>query len=136
MITNTSTKLVAGLSNHDARALAPDMRQSPEWLMGMKKDAKQSEFACFIRNHTPAAVRLSIPFGIVESAPKMTKEAHHAFLQKNRERYGTKEASIIPTPTSAHDGEAPSPTIIQPSATKASPPTIPDDFDPTKPAPR
>ena len=37
ILANTSTKLVAGLRDKNARALATDMRTTPEWLLSLRK---------------------------------------------------------------------------------------------------
>jgi hypothetical protein len=95
VLANTTTKLVAGLTDRDARALATDMRTTPDFLLSLRKHKSASEFGCFIKNYTPAAVRLTIPFGVIEDAPKMTKEEHKALRQKNRERYGTSSSANV-----------------------------------------
>src|SRR5208337_1774878 len=116
VITNTRTKLVAGLSYKDAAALSRDMRQGPEWLMSMKKCNDHSEFACYIKDVTPQAVCVSVPFGTVEKAPPMSKEKHEALLKRNRERYGTHEApkkeasNEVSRPQSASVNTTPPPT--------------------------
>jgi hypothetical protein len=73
VMTNTAIKLVGGLSVEDARVLAGNMRCTPEFLLGMKKHeaAKITQFACWVRNHTPSAIRLNVPLGIMEALPKI-----------------------------------------------------------------
>jgi hypothetical protein len=95
VLANTTTKLVAGLTDRDARALATDMRTSPDFLLSLRKHEKSSEFGCFIKNYTPHAVRLTIPFGVIENAPKMSPEEHKALRQRNRERYGTSGSANV-----------------------------------------
>jgi hypothetical protein len=95
ILANTSTKIVAGLRDKNARALATDMRTTPDWLLSLRKHNKISEFGCFIKNHTPHAVRLSIPLGVIEDAPKMSAEEHRALRQRNRERYGTSTSANV-----------------------------------------
>ena len=55
---NTSIKIAGGVSDKDARALASDMRTTPDFIAGMAKHAKSTEFACYVRNYTNNAVRL------------------------------------------------------------------------------
>lgn len=62
---------------------------------GIKWQGAASEFGCFIKNHTPNAVRLTIPFGLIEDAPKMSPEEHKALRQRNRERYGTSSSANV-----------------------------------------
>jgi hypothetical protein len=95
VLANTSTKLVAGITHHDARVLAPDMRQSPDWLLSMKKGEESSEFACYVRNHTQQAVKLTIPFGVVEKAPQMTDEVHKALREANRRRLAARDDTPV-----------------------------------------
>jgi hypothetical protein len=84
---NTSIKLAGGVSDKDARALAADMRTDADFITSMKKQTRSTEFACYVRNHTANALRLEIPFGSLERAPKMTAAQHAALVSRNRERY-------------------------------------------------
>jgi hypothetical protein len=84
---NTSIKLAGGVSDRDARALAPDMRTSPDFIVDMKKYSGSTEFACSIRNLTSSAIRLKIPFGTLEGAPTMTAAQHAQVVAANRRRY-------------------------------------------------
>lgn len=70
MAGNTATKIVGPVSMQDARYLAHEMRTSPEFLRSMKKEKSHSEFGMYIRNTTATALRVQVPFGIVESAPR------------------------------------------------------------------
>jgi hypothetical protein len=116
---NTSIKLAAGVSDKDARALASDMRTSAEFIASMKKRAKSTEFACYVRNYTENAVRLEIPFGALEKAPKMTEEAHREVVARSRARFGVRSttsdkdaAEPEPKPSPQRDEEV---TIPQPA---------------------
>lgn len=84
---NTSIKLAGGVSDKDARSLAPDMRSSADFITSMKKQDRSTEFACYVRNYTNNAVRLEIPFGSLERSPKMAVAQHDILIQRNRERY-------------------------------------------------
>ena len=95
---NTSIKLAGGVSDKDARALAADMRTTADFITGMTKRARSSEFACFVRNYTGSAVRLDIQFGALEAAPKMPAEKHRQLIAKNRERYAALGDQPSPTP--------------------------------------
>jgi hypothetical protein len=57
----------------------------------MRKHARYSEFACFIRNVTARPVRLCVPFGQMESRPRLSEAELEALLERNRERYGATE---------------------------------------------
>jgi hypothetical protein len=99
---NTSIKLAGGVSERDARSLAPDMRTTADFVTSMKKHARSTEFACSIRNVTSNAVRLQIPFGTLEAAPRMS-EAELGHLQDhNRKLYAVGRSELpsdLVTPT-------------------------------------
>ena len=38
-----------GVSDHDARLLAPDMRLSADFIDAARRSAKATEFACYVR---------------------------------------------------------------------------------------
>ncbi len=62
---STVTKLVGPVSVSDARFLAGEMRTHPELFSGMKKEKQYAEFGMFIRNVTPRAIKVQVPFGVV-----------------------------------------------------------------------
>jgi hypothetical protein len=117
---NTSIKLAGGVSDKDARALASDMRTTPDFITGMAKHSKSTEFACYVRNYTSNAVRLEIPFGTLERAPKMTPAEQAQLVARNRERYAAERHQ--PRPAAAKPGTTPGPTA------PASPPPPTDDW--------
>jgi hypothetical protein len=84
---NTSIKIAGGVSDKDARALAADMRTTADFLTGMAKHARSTEFACYVRNYTTNAVRLTIPFGALEAAPRMSADEQALVIASNREHY-------------------------------------------------
>ena len=112
---NTSIKLAGGVSDRDARSLAADMRTSADTIASMRKSGSGTEFSCYVRNLTERALRLEIPFGTLEAAPKMTKEQEEALVARNRERYAvspeparTEPANLPPQgETQAHASLAP-----------------------------
>jgi len=86
MMTNTSIKLAGGISDRDAKQLAPEMHVSPDTLTGMLKERSQTNFAAFVRNVTPQAMKLSIPFGTAEDLPRMPEESFEILLNASRKR--------------------------------------------------
>jgi TraM recognition site of TraD and TraG len=74
MAGNTVIKIAGPISNQDARYLAPEMRTTPEFLRSMQKTSSYAEFAVHIRNQTPRAVRVQVPFGVVEAQNSAAKE--------------------------------------------------------------
>jgi hypothetical protein len=87
IMTNASIKLAGGVSSADAHALAPNMGTTHEFLAGVRKYARSTEFATYVRNLTETAITLNIPFGTLESAPRMSDEAYACVIAANRQRY-------------------------------------------------
>jgi hypothetical protein len=96
---NTSVKIAGGISDRDARALAPDMRTNAEFVTSARKREHSTEFACYVRNMTDTAVKLTIPFGTLEGASPMSRQAHAALIERNRARYATSSDPARPTAT-------------------------------------
>lgn len=84
MMTNPAIRFAGGVSQKDANALDSDMRTSNDVLMATRKRAKSTEFACYVRNLTPAAVTLQVPIGLAENEPRMTSEAHALLRDRSR----------------------------------------------------
>ena len=84
---NTSMKCVGGVSAKDARALADDLRTSSDFIEGMRRRGPRTEFAVWLKQLTPHAIRLSVPLGFLERQPLLSEEAFEALLDENRERY-------------------------------------------------
>ena len=96
---NTSIKLAGGVSDRDARSMAPDMRTTPTFILEQHKGAKETHFACYLRNVTPTALSLAVPFGTMEQEPTMSDEAYRALLQSNRARVSDRApADCEPSP--------------------------------------
>ena len=91
IMTNTSIKLAGGLSDKDNREMSREMRTSPDFIAGMTKEHKQTNFAAYVRNITPQAMQLSVPFGTVENLPKMPDKSFELLLEASRRR-------LSPTP--------------------------------------
>ena len=87
LISNTGIKLMGGLSDRDARALAPDMRTSSDFLTDTQKGEGGATFNCFVRNYTPRGIHLGIAFGVLEAEPTMSAEAHRKLRATNRATY-------------------------------------------------
>lgn len=76
IMTNPAIRFAGGVSQKDAHALDADMRTTAGFLMGMRKRTAETEFACYIRNVTPATLALRIPLGRAEREPRMDDEAY------------------------------------------------------------
>jgi hypothetical protein len=90
---NTSIKMCGGISHADARQLANDFQSTPEFLFSQKKDnrsgrdSQSSNWACYVRNLTPHAVSITVPFFALRDAPKMSEASYRKLLERNRARF-------------------------------------------------
>jgi hypothetical protein len=97
VMTSTAIKLVGGLSDRDANAFKGDMHTEPEFLLGMRKKERETQFACFVRNLTERPIPLTIRFGTMEAQPQLTLDAYHALRAQNRSRFSaTTNESTLP----------------------------------------
>ena len=87
VMASTAIKLVGGVSARDASVMAREMGCEPEFLQGMRKGARHTEFACFVRNQTPRPIRLAVPFGQMEGQERMDWGEQHKLLRVVRFRY-------------------------------------------------
>lgn len=92
---NTSIKLAGGISDRDARSMAADMRTTPTFLLEQRKAARSTQFACYLRNVTPTALSLSVPFGMIEQHPTMSGEAYRRLENENRGRISLSSEPIV-----------------------------------------
>ncbi len=138
---NTSLKCVGGVSAKDARALADELHTTTDFIESMKRQHGRSEFAVWLKQTTPHAIRLSVPLGFLERQPLLTEEALRATLDANRARYcGTRDEvrGFVPYEP------APVPTAMPSAITddrKQAPSRLPEAVEPvagpapTQPAP-
>ncbi len=106
-------KLAGGVSDKDARALAPDMRCSPEFIAAQASTREASTFAAYVRGVTPAALSLSIPRGTLERMPTMSEAAYAQMRAANRARYTANlertappsDRALVPEPATLRPGK-------------------------------
>lgn len=91
---NTSIKFAGGVAAKDARAIAEDMRATPSFIQGMRKGRNATEFACFIKNAIPTALRVSVPFGTVEAHGRLSDVDYEVLRERNRQSYCWDAAAI------------------------------------------
>jgi hypothetical protein len=95
---NTSVKLAGGLGFTDSRWLSHDMETTPEFLKAQRRDGRDkpewTELACYVRNYTPNALSLTVPFYALENMPQMTAAEYAEMLKANQQRV----SSYSPTP--------------------------------------
>ena len=90
---NTSIKFAGGVSNKDARQLAPMMSCLPELIEAQPKGS----FAAYVRGVTKSTLPLEFPFGHMENMERMTDAEFKQFRAAMREKYAV--------PISEFDGE-------------------------------
>ena len=61
---NTAIKLAGGVSTQDAKALAPDMRTTSDFIM----EQKSLNFACYVKGQPTVSVH--VPIGILDKEPQ------------------------------------------------------------------
>lgn len=95
ILANTSFKCVGGVSSKDARALSDELRTTTDFIEGMRRRGERSEFAVWLKQSTPQAIRLSVPLGFVERQPIMSEEAFADLVEMNRARYCGTMADVV-----------------------------------------
>ena len=115
---NTSIKMAGGVSMSDARAMAPDLRTTPEFILSQPK----LHFACHIRNVTPQAVSVPVLVGVMEDQPTLSRYAYERLLEANCIRVSLPKEVPSDTFTTTDD---------EPVADDAN---LNADDDPTKPS--
>jgi hypothetical protein len=112
---NTTIKLAGGISDRDARSMAPDMRTTPSFILEQHKHDVGTQFACYIRNHTGTALSLKLPFGALEGQRMMSDQAFLHLLQENRSRISIPAGLAPPAAeTTAPGTPTPEPTPSTP----------------------
>jgi len=104
---NTSTKIVGGVSDKDARAFASDMRTSPDTITAMRKFDDHAEFAISVKNVTGGTMRLRVPFGHMEHMKRMTEAEFGQLRDVQRMRYSVPVEEVRATLSSVVDGIEP-----------------------------
>ena len=68
LLANASVKVVGGLSHKDNQAFASEMNTDKDFLASLQKHESGTEFGLWVKNVIPDTLRLSVPFGLLESA--------------------------------------------------------------------
>ena len=91
---NTAIKFAGGVSNKDARSLAPMLGCTPEFIEAKPKGS----FAASLRGLTKAALPLQFPLGHMEDMPRMSQRDRQALQEAMRHRYATHYSEVIAEP--------------------------------------
>lgn len=113
----TTVKYAGGVSADDARMLAANMGTDPQFILAQTRDPARppqrpnwTRYAFFLRNVTPKAVSVTVPFHTIETLPKMSDAQHAAFIKQNNGRLSGIALHETPTPqTPAVDTPTPPP---------------------------
>ena len=84
---NTSFKVAGGVSAKDARQLADELHTTADFVQSVRRKGDRTEFAVWLKQLTPRAIRLSVPLGHLERQPTLTEEAYDDLIARNRARY-------------------------------------------------
>lgn len=120
---NTSIKMFGGAGYSDARLLANEFQNTPDFLFSQKKDNRDplhpqwTDWACYIRNVTSRAVSITVPFYALRDAPKMTEASYRTLLANNRARYAADPDMAVPAPESPPTGQNPADSSPAPTTT-------------------
>jgi hypothetical protein len=87
VLSSTTIKFAGGVSSPDARTLAPEYRCDSDFLLAQKREAKQTHFACYVKNYTNTALSIAIPLGFVESLPTLNADEQEFLTENNRDLY-------------------------------------------------
>lgn len=128
LFANTSIKFVGGVSDRDAHAIARELRCAPAFVQSQPTGS----WAAYVKNYTPTAFSLKIPFGTMEALHKMGQADRITVQEHMRNRY-----AALPEPPSVrlHHPDLPwrlDPKPEEPKAKKPADKPPPPDF-PTAP---
>jgi hypothetical protein len=119
---NTSLKFAGGVSARDARAFAEELHTTSDFIEGMRRRRDRTEFAAWLKNMTPGAVRLTAPLGYLERQPTASGEAFERLIAANRARHCGVLAEAAP-PDLAGDLDTPT-AAPEPTPTRAVGPVL------------
>lgn len=128
VMASTSLKFAGGVSARDARALADDMRTDADFIRSMRKRSGQSEFAAYVKNHTPRALRINVPLGHLESQPQLGPDQQTALIDANRVRYCSPLDEV-----KAYIDASTAPSVKVGETAESAPVCVPDPAPPTVP---
>ena len=125
---NTAIKFAGGVSNKDARALAPMLGCTPEFIESQPKGS----FAASVRGLTTTALPLRFPLGHMENLPRMSAKEREALQIAMRERFAVHYSKLM---TAASEPDATGAEVPQSEAAKRqqSKPDTPKPDDPDRP---
>ena len=88
---NTSIKFAGSVSTNDARAMAPDMRTTADFIV----EQPRLHFAAHLRHVTPNAVSIPVSAGLLEAEPRMDEHDYRLLRERNSLRVSIPEEVVI-----------------------------------------
>jgi hypothetical protein len=121
---SVSIKLTGGVNHDDALEMAKEMQCSAAFVQGMRKNERRgyTEFACYVRHHTPHPVTLAVPFGVMESLPAMSAPSYMQLLEANRARVAHVPELSAPSPAPDKEKASRGEPVTEPTPPPAEPP--------------
>lgn len=133
-LTNTSLKCAGGVSARDARALASELHTTTDFIEGMRRRRDHSEFAMWLKNRTPTALRVDVPLGFLERQATLSEEDYDRLIAQNRSRYCGTIADVLSFDVASQPTPAPQPAP-EPHPERQPPPSPGLEPEPPAPAP-
>jgi hypothetical protein len=126
---NTAIKFAGGVSNKDARALAPMLGCTPEFIESQPKGS----FAASVRGLTTTALPLRFELGTMEKLARMSKSERQSLQEEMRRRYAVHYSEL--SQPAAKEGSESEQSDMSPSGSEPAPTKPPFKPQP-KPAQR
>jgi hypothetical protein len=112
---STAIKLIGPIEYGDRVSLAREMNTTPEFIGAMRSyDNSLTEWAAHVRtnNMTPSAIKLTVPFGILERMPKSKRSPDHVAPEPAPKPRSQAEAAV--PPQQAPESGSPAAELIEP----------------------
>lgn len=122
---STAIKFAGGVSAGDADEIAAEMRAEADFVQGMRKRKDATEFACFVRNVTPQALKVSVPLGVVERLGTQGTGEYQDLVDANRSRYCVSLEELERRMEEGNADEAPTPSQPAPRRFEPAPEATP-----------
>jgi hypothetical protein len=105
-------------SDDEAKFLAPKLRCDTEFLYSLPRGT----FAAFVRDLTPRAIALKVPYRNIEDLPRMSAAQQAAIRQRMRDEYGFIASKLEPRAVRVEKPAEP-PALILPVSKRPEPPS-------------
>jgi hypothetical protein len=117
-------------SDDEAKFLADKLRTTTDFLYNLPR----GRFAAFVRDLTPHALALNVPYIDLSALPQMTAAEQRAIRERMRAEFSYTPQPKPAPPEPASPSRAAKPSAVRPASRPASPSSEHDTEDHTKPA--